>query len=318
MNTSGVDPRNLAPLIGVAGASVLLFYSGFFAFLFAVPIQAIYTRRGAHSGITASVITAGLIVVIHLLQIARLGNGGTEFVRVLLLDSLMPIGLIVGIGIFNIYRAYPWWLRLTVSTGVAFLGSIPSMVLLHQAVAGEGELGAQLTQLLAMLGITENPRQWIEMVRSVVFRTIALGLMVAIAANWWIGRNLALRTADAAVVLRQARVPEETIWVVIAGLAVVVGGWIATLPAWFVAIGWNAMLLSSFLFAVQGIGLGQHLLHRRGFGPRSERWVLTLVLIMMFLPGLNVVASVGLPLFGMSELWIDYKRGEPYESDTEQ
>ncbi|MFA7565831.1 MAG: hypothetical protein WCY01_02310, partial [Alkalispirochaeta sp.] len=76
-------------------------------------------------------------------------------------------------------------------------------------------------------------------------------------------------------------------------------------------------LIASFLFAVQGIGILQHLVVRRGGSPTAERWVITGVLILMFLPGLNIVVSVGLPLFGMSELWIDYKRGESYESNTE-
>lgn len=305
-------------MLWYVGASVLLFYSGFFSFLFAVPLQVAYYRWGDKRGITVATVTAAAIVVVHLLQSLRFDEVGSQVLRIMLLDSLMPIGLLAGLTVFNIARGYPWWVRLLTAAGIAVAGALPSLRLLHQAVEGEGALAEQLTSMLTILGVDDNAQLWIEMVQRVVFSSVGLGLTVAVAANWWIGRNIAFRGTAPVSVLRTARVPDQMIWVVISGLAVVVLGWLRDVPFWAEIIGWNSLLIASFLFAVQGIGIAQHLLVLRGVGPLGERWVLTGVLILIFLPGINVVVSIALPLFGMSELWIDYKRGESHESDIEQ
>jgi hypothetical protein len=247
----------------------------------------------------------------------RFQGTGVNAVQIMLLDSLMPIGILAGLTVFNLARQYDWWVRLVGATGVAVVGAIPSLRLLRRAVAGEGALAEQLQSMLSVLGVAENPDQWLLLVERVVFDSIGLGLLVAIAANWWIGRSFAWRGAPPAGLCRQARVPEDIVWFVISGLAVVILAWLRDVSLWLEMAGWNVLLIASFLFAVQGIGILQHLVVRRGGSPTAERWVITGVLILMFLPGLNIVVSVGLPLFGMSELWIDYKRGESYESNTE-
>jgi hypothetical protein len=297
---------------------VLLFYSGFFSFLFAVPLQVAYYRWGDRQGVKVAAVTAAAIVVVHLLQTLRFEEVGNQVVRIMLLDSLMPIGLLAGLSVFNIARGYPWWIRLLAGAAIAVAGALPSLRLLHQAVEGEGALAEQLTSMLTMLGVNDNAQAWIEMVQRVVFNSVGLGLTVAVAANWWIGRNIAFRGTAPVSVLRTARVPDRLIWAVIIGLAIAVAGWLRDVPLGAEILGWNTLLVASFLFAVQGIGIAQHLLVLRGVGPLGERWVLTGALVLMFLPGINVVVSIGLPLFGMSELWIDYKRGELHESDIEQ
>ncbi len=318
MKSQGVDLRSLTPFIGYAGASVLLFYSGVFAFIFAVPVQIVYSRYGKENGLAVATTTAVLIILVHLLQAVRFDGAGTGVIRILLMDSLMPIGILAGLSVFNVARNYEWWARLVGATGVALLGAIPSLFLLHQAVVGEGALAEQLTGMLSVLGINDNPGQWIEMVQRIVFNTIGLGLLAAVAANWWIGRNFARKGHVPTGILRRAGVPEDGIWVVIAGLAIVVLAWLRDVSLWIEMAGWNILLIASFLFAVQGIGILQHLIVRRGGGPAAERWVVTGALILMFLPGLNIIVSIGLPLFGMSEVWIDYKRGETNESNIEQ
>lgn len=317
MEFKGVNLRSITPLLIYAGVSGLLFYSGLFAFLFAVPVQIAYTRKGRDYGIKTAITTGAFIVVIHLLQSFRFGAIGGETLRILFLDSLMPIGLLAGLSVFNLSRGYEWWIRLLVGAGIAILGSVPSLRLLQQAAEGDGALAEQLTAMLSMLGVQDNAEMWITMVQRIVFDSVGVGLTMAIAANWWIGRNIATRGMASYSVLRRAKVPDEGVWLVIAGLSVVVLAWIRTVPTWIEVIGWNVLLITAFFFAVQGIGILQYLIVRRGGGPLAERWVLSGTLILLFLPGINIVVSIGLPLFGMSELWIDYKRGESDESNSE-
>ena len=297
--------------------SALLFYSGIFAFLFAVPVQVAYTRRGTTYGAVSAATTAGLIIAVHLVQVLRLDSAGAETVRMLFLDSLMPVGLLAGLSVFNVYKSRPWWARLLAGSTVAVVATIPSLRILAQVSAGNGPFADQLGSLLEAVGLTGDPAVWIAAVYDIVLNTIGLGVTAAIAANWWIGRGIVFRGYGIAQSLRTARVPDQLIWVVIGGLAIVTVTWLAG-PAWVAPVGWNAVLIGAFLFGIQGTGLTQHLLRRRGMGVRGERWVLTIAMAMLFLPGLNVIAGIGLPLLGMSELWIDYKRGEEYEGHSEQ
>lgn len=313
-NPLGVHSR---PVIVSAIVSAILFYSGVFSFLFAVPVQVNFSRRGAPLGIRSAVATGLLIVIVHLLQVFRFDAVQGEMLRFLLLDSLMPVGILLAVSLFNVLRVIPWAYRLVVATVPAVLSALPSIVLLVAASSGEGPLGEQLSEMLSALGMGVNLEYWLAAVRRIVLNTVGVGLMASVAANWWIGRSIVLRGAPGAASLRGARVPDGMVWYMIAGLAGVLLAWIAGVeklepPAW------NVMLVVAFAYGVQGIGLIQHLLRRRGLSERSERWVLTISLVALFLPGLNILAAIGMPLLGMSEIWIDFKRGEKYEGHSEQ
>ena len=297
-------------------ASALLFYSGLFAFLFAVPVQVMFTRRGERQGELTAAVTGAAIVAIHLLQVLRIDGVRGEFLRLLFLDSLMPVGLLAGLVVFNAARRFPWWGRLMIGAAIAVLATVPSLRILSQAGSGEGALAEQMDTMMEMLGVTENSQALLRMVRQVALNTIGVGLTAAIAANWWLGRSLVLRRYGLAQSLRSARVDPSLVWLVIVGLALVVGTWITEAPR-LAPAGWNILLVGSFLYGVQGIGLIQHLLRRRGLPERGERWVLTVAMLLMFVPGINLLVVVGVPLVGMSEVWVDYKRGEEYEGHSE-
>ena len=316
MGGSSMSVREAVPLLLAAVAGVLLFYSGVFAVLFAVPVQVIFTKDGPRKGIAAAGATAVAIVVFHLSQVMRIDSVPSETLRLLFLDSLMPVGLLIGLAVFNLDHRHPWWGRLIAGSVVGVLGAVPSLRILAQADEGTGPLSDQLTAMVEALGMTERPDAFIRMVRTVALNTIGVGIVGAIAANSWIGRSIVLRRYGLSQSLRPARVPERMVWVVIVGLAVVLATWIGDVPL-VAPVGWNALLIGAFFFGVQGVGLIQHLLRRRGMAPQGERWVATGVLILLLIPGVNVVALIGVPLLGMSEVWVDYKRGDEYEGHSE-
>jgi len=313
-----VNPRgaHYRPIVVSAIVSAVLFYSGVFSFLFAVPVQVNYSRRGAPLGIRSALATGALIIIVHLAQVLRLDGVQGETVRLLLLDSLMPIGVLLAVSLFNLLRSITWAYRLLVATVPALLASLPSIVILVAASSGDGPLGEQLSEMLSALGMGVNLEYWLAAVRRIVLNTVGVGLLASVAANWWIGRSIVLRGSAGSASLRDARVPDPMVWFVIAGLAGVLFAWLAG-PAALEPLAWNIMLVAAFTYGVQGIGLIQHLLRRRGLSERSERWVLTLSLVALFLPGINVLAAIGIPLLGMSEIWIDFKRGEKYEGHSE-
>jgi hypothetical protein len=316
MSDNSMPVQEAVPLLLSAAASVLLFYSGLFAFLFAVPVQLVYTKYGPQKGMMTAAGTAIAIVAVHLLQVTRLETIPTDMVRLLFLDSLMPVGLLAGLTVINLDHRHPWWGRLLVGSVVALLGAVPSLRLLALAGDGTGPLSDQLSAMVEMLGVSENTDELIRTIQQVAMNTVGIGLVATLAANWWLGRSIVLRRYGLMQSLRPARVMNDLVWVVIAGLAIVVGSEFVE-AGFATSIGWNALLVGAFLFGVQGVGLIQHLLRLRGGTDRGERWVPTVVLMLLFVPGLNLLVMLGVPLLGMSEVWIDYRRGEEYEGHSE-
>lgn len=301
-------------LVGALLCAVL-FYSGFLTFLFAVPVQVAYTRHGDYRGLATAGATILLILAVHSLQAARFAGVGGLSAGLIVMDVLMPLGLLAGLSFHNLARQYPWWLRLLAGSGIALVAAFPSLRLIATFDQSGGDT-SQLRSMLAMMGVENNWEIWADLVRRIVLSSIGVALTAGIAANYWLGTGIVHRTSGTVVSLRRARVPDQLVWMVIAGLAVIVLTWIVGADR-IAPIGWNLTLVGGFLFAIQGVGIIQHLLHLRGVSPNGERWVLTIALIALFIPGMNVVVAGGLPLLGMSEVWVDYKRGERYESHTE-
>lgn len=312
----GTPGREWLPVVLATLGSTLLFYSGVFSYLFAVPVQVLFARYSVVRGLIGSALTGAVVLVATLVQVSRVESVMPEVSRLVMLQVLTPLGILAGLALFNAARTIPWWQRLLAAGALATLGALPGLRLLEAAAAGEEPFAAQLQSMLRMAGVVEQPGLIITRVREVVMNVLAIGMTAAIAANWWLGTNLVARRRGGMVSLRRVRLDDRLIWLVIVGLALIVVSWSGA-TSLAAPVGWNAALVGAFLFGIQGLGLAQHLAWRRGAGPLVERWVLTGVLIALLIPGLNVAIIVALPLFGMSELWINYRRRHDDESDSE-
>jgi hypothetical protein len=299
-----------------AAVSVALFYSGFFSFIFAVPVQYAFSRNGRQRGVATAAVAVGLFVVFHGAQALRVAATSGIDVGTLVLDVLMPISFVAALAVMNMLNRL-WWQRLLIAGALAVVGALPGLLALLRIAETPGTAQDQLLALFGALGLQQDWRVLLSFIRQVLFSTLGFGLTAAVAINWWIGRSMVLRARGEGETLRHATVPDQFVWVVIVGLAGVVYHWLSELGVVGI-VGWNVLLLGGFFFAVQGMGIIQFLLHRRGVGEYAQRMVLMGALIGMILPGLNIVVSGGLPLVGISEVWIDYKRGEYNEGHIEQ
>lgn len=308
--------RRIAALFVPAALTVALFYSGFFSFIFAVPVQYAFSRNGKQRGLQTIGVAVVLLLLVHGFQALRLSAAAGVDAGTLILDVLMPISFIIALGVMNVLRRV-WWQRLLTAGAIAVIGSLPGLLALLRIAETPGPAQDQLLALFGALGWQQNWQGLLAFIRQVLFSTLGFGLTAAVAINWWIGRSMVLRSRGQTETLRRVSVPDQFVWVVIVGLAAVVFNWLQEGNVAGI-IGWNVLLLGGFLFAVQGVGIIQYFLYRRGVGEGGQRMVLMVALIGMVLPGLNVVVSGGLPLVGISEVWIDFKRGEYNEGHIEQ
>ena len=306
--------RDIVSVLTTVFSGVLLFYSGVFAFIFAVPAQIVFARHGNERGVRIALWSIGAMVVIHVAQALWIDVEGVNVVRLLVFDSLMPVGVLAGLTVYNVVNAR-WQPRLLLGGLCVAIGALPTFVLLAEAQRGDGALYQQIEVLLNALGGVEATSEIVTLVVRTAYSTVGFGSIAVIAINWWIGTSFVARSRGYVVTFRRATVDDRTIWFVIGGLAVVVVSWLTHRSA-LSPLGWNVLLISAALYAVQGLGVCQHLLHRKGVGERGTRSVVTILFVLLLLPGINVIVLIGVPLLGMSEVWIDYKRRNDYEGHS--
>jgi len=173
------------PAAGAASASAVLFFSGFFAFVFAVPIQIILVRRGNRYGAVTALLLIGLIFVGRVIQVSGLGPLSPDLVKFLILDSLLPAGIVLALLGYSFGRPYLLWsLRLPAVAAVALVFALPAV---HEIVTPgrleelfSGDFGAMFFGL-----DSQGSSAWLaDQVALVLRNTIGVAMLSTIAANW--------------------------------------------------------------------------------------------------------------------------------------
>lgn len=307
--------------MGPAAIAALLFYSGFFAVIFAVPVQFVLARRGNRPGIVTGLILTVLIIAGRVVQVVRYNAAmSRELLTFLALDTLLPLGIVVALILFTVMKPYTTWsVRLLGSALVAVLFALPAVVEVITPEELSDLLSGELGTMLQAMGLPDDAVWFSEQVSRVVKNTLGAAMVSTIAVNWWVGMNFAyLRRGYRAVIsLHRAKVEEWLIWPLIAGLGLVVFHWLGGLSDFPAALGWNLTLGTAFVFGIQGVGIIQYLLIKRGVSPSALRWTLTAVAVSLFIPGINIVVIGGLPILGVSELWVNFRRRGTDEGNSE-
>lgn len=106
------------------------------------------------------------------------------------------------------------------------------------------------------------------------------------------------------------RLPEVVLWVFL-------GSWSVVLVTMMVRTGYlpralalNVALGSALLYAVQGLAIVVHWVRRKSPQANLGRLLTGLFLIVILFPGLNVLVVFVLPLLGVTETWIVYRKNE--------
>ena len=182
----------------------------------------------------------------------------------------------------------------------------------HQLIVGDSQL-AELTrqmgyaadqQKLLEATLSEQAKLRSQVLPQVLPSVIFLWLVALIMA----GRTLAARAAQvmrwpptSRASLSRWRLPDGAVWLLIAGLALLLMPW----PAWS-ATGWTLLLSAALGFGVQGIAVVESLLLARGV-PLS---VIVITLLFMSTVALPAFALAAVAV-GLSDAWLDFRKLEP-------
>ena len=317
-------------LLAVAAAVSYLVVPLFGQLFFLVPLQALLVRQGIKAfGYGAALFAIAAISF-------RLVNGWTfelpaQFTGDLLRAEIVELSLFIG-GLYVLaserFRQYRMLYRLigcTIAAGIvtaplmgAFLDTFSQIVkwfFTNMSQEAAAALGDQGTLDL----------DTIELFNPLILKSYLFAYFAFLASQWWIGtiagaRSMRMRPPIGP--LTRFHAPEQLIWVLVISLVLILLDRSEILDKtglnFLAAAGWNAALITAFVFGVQGISIMRAFAARRGFSRVTTGLLIGTMLFIGFLQMQWLLLMIS--ALGVSEIWVHYRQrlltNRPENSDN--
>ena len=313
----------------LAGVSAILYNLGVTMPLFLVPLQIVRVRRGGKAFLLACGFALLATFGVRLALSGRtLGPASRPF---LLLELVLLLCLVGGLAWLQLpeLSGRPARLpggraaRLLAAAAAAGLVSIPLILYLRASQAFTGTLAQIFSTLAGVLNQVSaqgldlkpgeqlvKPEQLQAMVGSMLLRSYLADYVLLLAFSWWVGSLIGARSAgkpSGVSRLQDFRLPEGYVWPLIGSLALLgLGQLVPTGPADIAA--WNLALIMLFLYGLAGLGILRFLLARAGAPGGLWAGLILMLVVLAFIPRVNLAIAILIPGLGVSETWIKYRR----------
>ena len=297
-----------------------------------IPVQMLVVRHGRRpfNYVVILLLVLGALMELALNGQPATGQEGLRYLRSI--GVFLNAALLGGLWLLNESRVLPYrnLLRILAATGAAGLIALP----FFGTFAGDPDFVPTMSRILADHPLfaqrsldsgvapevgTQSIEQITMLMGQMLMRMALLFYMVYLIGGWWLGslwgaRTLGMRSPIGR--LFAFRVEPWFIWIALVSGAVVLAdrafGGIGVLSY----VAWNILAIFLFLFGLQGIGVLQWLCLRYGV-PGPMRVMIGVALVfMLFSNVFSLVPVLGLPLLGMAETWVDFKRPGPGSAGT--
>ncbi len=288
-----------------------------------VPLHIIYRKWGAKDFlIAAGAVVAGIAIRSTILL---WGLDDPELRSIFIsIEIGFPVMFLLGLSIMigDDYIRIPGVYRFLIAAAV--IGIISLMIFprffyndeLTALIQGELERMGQIFQAGntieggfddAIIADYFESKEMIETMRDVFLSSFTAWFSLILLFFWRIGEVIiSVRRRTVPPSLRKFYVPRELLWPVLFSWFLMILQFLIPM-GFFRYIVWNAGLVLSILYALQGIGILQTLMDRFRF-PRGFRILFGIVIMsLIFRPGANVVVMILIPALGVSETWIRYR-----------
>ena len=300
-------------------------------FLFLVPLQMLAIRRGSSAFNLAALLLVLLAAVVELAMAGWRTDMPAEEGYLRNIGLFLSALLLGGLWLVNQPRVLPYrnLLRILIATGAAGLVAVPFV----GGLASDPEFVPTMRDYIAdqpllRLGIapsdvpgvsgapaltSEQIDLFIDTVGTVLLRGVLFVYMVYLMAAWWLGSLWGARTIGMRSPIGRLltfRLEPWCIWALLLSGAAVLGDALGDLGV-LGYVGWNVFSVFLLLFALQGIGVLQWLFRRYNVPGPMRVMIGVAMVFMLFRSVLTFIPVFGLPLLGLSEIWIDFKRPKP-------
>jgi len=338
------DRAKLRNDILIAGTVSGLFYgSALFAFVYLIPVQNLYGRRGRKAGLLGSalavLIAAVCQIVRGLVTVQKTAWSGLFAGPALLAFALPPCFFLALLALMNLR----FWDSKPAPARSFSVSILASLLLIPALAALEGDAGirayiegylAQLSSALkgpmaegydsSVLKAMLDPKAMLDSTYQVLNSCYAALILAFMAGSWWLGQRMAQKSAvrgsaaaqaaaagpedGPAKPLEELRLPEYFVWPLIASWAAVLGLVYLKTGDPYEAAAWNLALVFTCAYTAQGLGLFSFFLKRWN----TPGWVKTCAAIALVLaiatPPFGTALALVFPILGVTEIWIPYRK----------
>ncbi|TVR86797.1 MAG: hypothetical protein EA428_14075 [Spirochaetaceae bacterium] len=316
----GGNKNNIGPVL--TGLLSALFYQlGFVLFLFLVPLQVLFERKGEQPFFVASISAWAAIALIRMFELRRMealaGLGALAAI-----DIAVPAVFLFGLWVMNSrHPQLPSTIyRLLIAGLVSIVVLVPGAVAL---LSHEGARSLMTDQFRMVYNSIVSAGggvavitfdEFLVMSGSLLASSFAFMYLVVLSSNWLLGKVIG-SSAERALALRALggfQVPLQLTWPALISWAGMLFSLVLPLGP-FRFVFWNAGLTALLLYGVQGIAIIRHEFERRNLSRGARTLFVGAMVLGLMIPGLNILVLIGVPLLGISELWINYYRFEGVE-----
>jgi len=301
--------------------SFVLFQFRAVFFLFLIPLFLYGMRRSWEKTALVLLVLWTALFVQTMVLTAGIDVPGIDRKLLVLVDLSYPSFLLAGIlGFFLLKgRALKRFLIVSVAAGCvsvpvilavaanqSFTGLLREQIiaiteLLRQPLSDSGSFESSL--LMAQL----DPQTMVETTKDLFFRFSLAAYCGILVFGYAVARGIRARfLGEAPVDVAAFRVPDRCIWGLLVVLPIVALDLFVDIGFWAYPF-WNAATVLLLIYAFQGFGIIRYRMLRSPRLRRARFFLTVLFLMLLFLPGANIVALLAIPLLGVSELWVRYR-----------
>ena len=301
--------------------SIFAYQTGFFFFLFLVPLQLLVFKSGLK---VARIAVLGVGIALVYLGIRHTAQGTADVrASLLMVELVIPFLLLFGFLLENGFFGNLGGVLLNalLATVITAVVGIAVLQILHGNEAFVAYYRAQFSEMFNILKATVEASSNIDLVpmmdmdvdtmRGHVSSVFYKGFLFAYFCILFVSYTFALsvdRLTKHEIGMITVMIPNYFVWVLIASLSLVlVDARFQTAPV-LGYVGWNIFLIVMFLYGLRGMGLIRQILEVRKVHPVMRFFITFAALILLMHPRYGRVLLVGIPLIGVSEIWFKYKR----------
>lgn len=300
--------------------SVFAYQTGFFFFLFLVPLQLLLFRSGLKVARVA-VLGVGIALVYLGIKHTAFGNGDVRG-YLLLVELVIPFLLLGGFLLENGFFGNLGGVLLNALLATA-MTALVSIAVLH-VLNNEAFIAYYKAQFAEMFNILKSalagssdidliPMMDMDVdtmlvhVSSVFYKGFLFAYFCILFLSYTFALSVERLTKHEAGIIT-VMIPDYFVWVLIAALSLVL------IDARFQPnpvlgyVGWNVFLIVMLLYGLRGLGLIRQMLEVRKVHPVVRYFIAFATVILLLHPRYGRVLLVGIPLIGISEIWFKYKR----------
>ena len=300
--------------------SVFAYQTGFFFFLFLVPLQLLLFRSGLKVARVA-VLGVGIALVYLGIKHTAFGNGDVRG-YLLLVELVIPFLLLGGFLLENGFFGNLGGVLLNALLATAMTALVSIAVL--QVLNNEAFIAYYKAQFAEMFNILKSalagssdidliPMMDMDVdtmlvhVSSVFYKGFLFAYFCILFLSYSFALSVERLTKHEAGIIT-VMIPDYFVWVLIAALSLVL------IDARFQPnpvlgyVGWNVFLIVMLLYGLRGLGLIRQMLEVRKVHPVVRHFIAFATVILLLHPRYGRVLLVGIPLIGISEIWFKYKR----------